>query len=78
MGIIRISLRLPPLRNSLIRFLLGGNMNIKINNINEDDIKNIAFIKAILIKNCIENLDINYRDKEKLKKEILEYLKTHD
>lgn len=53
-------------------------MHIKINNINDEDIKNIAFIKAILIKNCIENLGINYSDKEKLKKEILEYLRTHD
>ena len=53
-------------------------MNIRINNINEDDIENIAFIKAMLIKRCIEDLDISYKDKEKLKNEILEYLKTHD
>lgn len=53
-------------------------MNIKINNINDDDISNIAFIKAILIKNYIESLDISYHNKENLKNEILEYLKTHN
>lgn len=53
-------------------------MNIRINNINEDDIENIAFIKAMLIKRSIENLEISYKDKEKLKNEILDYLKTHN
>jgi len=53
-------------------------MNIRINNINEDDIENIAFIKAMLIKTSIEDLDISYKDKEKLKNKVLDYLKTHD
>ena len=53
-------------------------MNIRINKVNEDDVNNIAFIKAMLIKKSIEDLDISYKDKIKLKNEILEYLKTHD
>ncbi len=53
-------------------------MKIKISNLNDDNIKNLAFIKAILIKFCIEDLDISYKDKVKLKNEILDYLKTHD
>lgn len=53
-------------------------MNIRINNINEDDIENIAFIKAMLIKRSIEDLEISYKDKEKLKSEVLDYLRTHD
>ncbi len=54
------------------------NMNIRINKVNEDDVNNIAFIKAMLIKKSIEDLDISYKDKIKLKNEILEYLKTHE
>lgn len=38
-------------------------------------INNLAFIKALMIKNVIENLNITYEEKEKLRKEILEYLK---
>ncbi len=53
-------------------------MNIRINNINEDDIENIAFIKAMLIKRSIEDLEISYKNKEKLKSEVLDYLRTHD
>ena len=38
-----------------------------INKVNEDDVNNIAFIKAMLIKKSIEDLDISYKDKIKLK-----------
>ena len=53
------------------------NMNLRINKVNEDDVNNIAFIKAMLIKKSIEDLDISYKDKIKLKNEILEYLKNN-
>lgn len=51
-------------------------MQIKIN-FSKDDvhIKNLAFVKALMIKNIIENLNLTYDEKEKLRKEILEYLK---
>lgn len=51
-------------------------MQIKIN-FSKDNvhINNLAFVKALMIKNIIENLNITYEDKEKLRKEILEYLR---
>lgn len=38
-------------------------------------ISNLAFIKALMIKKSIEDLDISYEEKEQIKKEILENLK---
>lgn len=38
-------------------------------------INNLAFVKALMIKNTIENLNISYEEKQTLRKEILEYLK---
>lgn len=38
-------------------------------------ISNLAFIKALMIKKSIEDLDISYEEKEQIKKEILETLK---
>lgn len=51
-------------------------MKIKIN-FPEDNsyISNLAFVRALLIRDTIESLDITYEEKEKLRKEILEYLK---
>lgn len=51
-------------------------MQIKIN-FSKDDvhINNLAFVKALMIKNIIENLSLTYDEKEKLRKEILEYLR---
>ena len=50
-------------------------MEIKIN-FPEDNshISNLAYIKALLIKSTIENLNISYEEKIKFKNEILEYL----
>jgi len=51
-------------------------MQIKINFPKDDvHINNLAFVKALMIKNVIENLNLTYDEKEKLRKEILEYLK---
>lgn len=51
-------------------------MEIKIN-LPKDNIhiKNLAFVRALLIRDTIENLNVSYQEKEKLKNEILEYLK---
>lgn len=38
---------------------------------------NIAFIKALLIKNTIETLPVNQLEKENIRKEILQYLKNN-
>ena len=38
-------------------------------------INNLAFIKALFIRDTIEKLDLDINEKENLKKEILEYLK---
>ncbi len=37
-------------------------------------IKNLAYIRAMLIRDTINNICDTYEEKEKLKKEILEYL----
>lgn len=51
-------------------------MQIKFNFPESNDyINNLAFIKALMIKRMIENLDISYKEKEQLKNEILETLK---
>lgn len=51
-------------------------MEIKINiPENNSHINNFAYVKAFLINKTIEALDISYNEKEKVKKEILEYLK---
>lgn len=40
-----------------------------------DYISNLAFIRALMIKKSIEDLNISYKEKEQLKNEILETLK---
>lgn len=40
-----------------------------------DYISNLAFIKALMIKKSIENLNISYEEKDQVKKDILETLK---
>ena len=40
-------------------------------------IHNLAFIKALLIKESIEKLDISYEEKIQVKNEILEYLQNN-
>ncbi len=46
-------------------------------NIPEDKshISNLAFIRALFIRDTIEKLNISFEAKEKIKDEILEYLK---
>ena len=51
-------------------------MNIEINYPeNKEHIRNFAFIKALMIKLTIEELNISYEEKETLRVEILKYLK---
>ena len=51
-------------------------MQIKINlPENKNYIHNLAFVKAIMIKKTIESLNISDENKEKIRTEILEYLK---
>lgn len=53
-------------------------MQIKINTKNNENyIHNLAFIKALLIKENIESLDISYEEKVQIKNKILEYLKNN-
>ena len=53
-------------------------MQIKINTeYNIEYIDNLAFIKALLIKESIERLDISYEEKIQVKNEILEYLQNN-
>lgn len=51
-------------------------MKIKYN-IPKDNshISNLAFIRALFIRDTIEKLNISFEEKEELKEEILEYLK---
>ena len=50
-------------------------MDININfSYGEESIHNLAFIRASFIKFNIERLDISYKQKEKLKKQILKEL----
>ena len=46
-------------------------MNLPDNNYH---IKNLAFIRALLIINTINQMDITYSEKENLRKEVLNYL----
>lgn len=48
-------------------------INIKIT-YGEESLHNFAFVKALLIKNSIENLHINYKQKEELRKEVIRIL----
>ena len=50
-------------------------MEININFSEEECIHNLAFTRALLIKCSIEKLNIDYHQKEKLKKQILKELK---
>ena len=43
-----------------------------------ESLDNIAFIKALLIKRSIENLNINYTQKQYIKKEVLRELKKFE
>ena len=53
-------------------------MQIKINmENNKEYIHNLAFIKALLIKEGIEKLDISNEEKVQIKNEILEYLQNN-
>ena len=52
----------------------GENMDIVINKNGDKYIQNLAFIKAILIQEYIEHIDVNLEEKEAIKKEVLEYL----
>ena len=53
-------------------------MQIKINmENNKEYIHNLAFVKALLIKESIENLGISHEEKVKIKNEILEYLQNN-
>lgn len=53
-------------------------MQIKINvENNKEYIHNLAFVKALLIKEGIEKLDISYEEKVQIKKEVLEYLQNN-
>lgn len=53
------------------------NIKIIINlSINENSKKDLAFIRALLIKYSIENLKISFAQKKQLREEILEYLKS--
>ena len=53
-------------------------MQIKINiENNKEYIHNLAFVKALLIKESIEKLDISYEEKVQIKNEILEYLQNN-
>lgn len=53
-------------------------MNIKINEQGSDAyIYNLAFIKAILIKNSIDSMALLSKEKEFLLKEVLKYLKDN-
>ena len=50
-------------------------MDININlSYGEESIHNLAFIKALFIKHNIEVLNINYKQKEVLQKQILKEL----
>lgn len=53
-------------------------MQIEINmENNKEYVHNLAFIKALLIKESIEKLNISYEEKVQIKNEILEYLKNN-
>lgn len=53
---------------------IGEIMNIVINKNGENYIQNLAFIKAIFIHQYIENMNISMEQKEKVKKDVLDFL----
>lgn len=52
-------------------------MNIKINYNGDAYLKNLAFIKASLIRASIENMNVSLKDKEIILEKILQYLKNN-
>lgn len=53
-------------------------MNIKMNiEDNNACINNLAFVRALLIKKKIDNLEIEYQEKEQVLEEVLKYLKEN-
>lgn len=58
---------------NLFRGVIHMEIKIKLPEDNSH-ISNLAYIKALLIKSTIENLNISYEEKIKFKNEILEYL----
>lgn len=53
-------------------------MQININTGNSKNyMHNLAFVKALLIKESIEKLDISYEEKVQIKNEILKYLQNN-
>lgn len=51
-------------------------MKIKMNFPKDNShISNLAFARALLIRDTIQNLNVSYEEKETLRKEVLEYLK---
>ena len=57
-------------------FYRGYMMEIKINlQENSSHISNLAFMKELMIKQAIEELNVSYEEKGRLRKEVLEYLK---
>ncbi len=51
-------------------------ININTGN-NKEYIHNVAFVKALFIKESIEKLEISYEEKIQVKNEILEYLQNN-
>lgn len=52
-------------------------MDINVNfSYGDESLNNIAFIKALLIKQTIQNLNMNYEQKQCIKKEVLKELKN--
>lgn len=49
-------------------------MEVIINRNGENYIQNLAFIKAILIQEYIEYMNINLEEKEIVKKEVMDFL----
>lgn len=53
-------------------------MDLNINiTYGEKSIENLAFVKALLIKSNIENLDLDYKQKEELLKRTLKQLEKN-
>ena len=51
-------------------------MEVKINfSENNNHISNLAYIRALMIKKTIEDLNFSSEEKEKLRKEVLEHLR---
>ena len=53
-------------------------MQIILNYENDAYIYNLAFVKALLIEKSIEQLKLNYSEKQELKRQVLEYLKMNN